>query len=526
MTRMPGRRVARALTPTAIALSCVTACGDPEPAPEQTTGADALANVATPPPNGPKLLVLQPEVVVREQPNPTAKTIGYLHTGSRVVRSAETHAADGCEAGWYAIRPKGWVCSADGITIDLDTPIAKALGSGPALDRPMPYRYGRVRRGAAVLYGDLPSVAEQLAAEPKLQQREDPSPKRLGTGANDVPLDAEQRLPQGPPVLLPDAEGVGADGYRTTATYFHFGADQTLPEGLVPGVPLRADQIGKTAVLKRHSGVAVRRAFTVGDGDDARDFGVTSDGRFVPIDRLRPALGTAWHGIDVSEVGLPVAFILRSGVCPYTLDGTKEATRLDDEMEPRRPVKLTGRFRTVDGVRFFATEGEKRWLRHKDIIYVPRRTKFPDFAAGDQTWLDVSLANQTLVAYRGKQPLLATLISSGQDRLGDPAEGPSTMQGVFRLRSKFVSRPVDGREVGQAYTITDTPWVAEFAEGFAITASYWQRDFGEARSYHNIALSPLDAYWLFHFSEPQVPEGWHGVVAEDGGRTTIVYTHR
>jgi hypothetical protein len=227
---------------------------------------------------------------------------------------------------------------------------------------------------------------------------------------------------------------------------------------------------------------------------------------------------------------LPVAFTLRPGVCPYVLEGTKKADRIEDELEPRFGVALTGRFRTVNGVRFYAIrtddEAKERWLRHKDIIFVPKRNKFPDFATGDQSWLDVSLANQTMVAYAGKRPLLATLISSGQDRLGDPAEGPATAQGVFKVRAKRVSQAVDSREVGQAFAITDTPWVTELGEGFAITASYWQRDFGEARSYHNIALSPLDAFWLWHWSEPRVPDGWHGVVTGESDHATVVYTHR
>jgi hypothetical protein len=520
-----GPAAARRLTPLAALLVGVVACSGTEPPTSDQDEEDVVPQVEVPAADGPKLVVLQPEVAVRERPAGSGKVLGYLRTGARVARSTEPYSKKGCDGGWYAIRPRGWVCAGADVSLDLESPIARALPGGPAIDRPMPYRYARVRRGAAVVYGALPSLAEQLAAEPKLKKRSAPEPSRMGTGPNDVPLHAESHRPQGPPVLLPDAEGVGSDGYRTTATFFRFADSQTLPDGLSVGTALRPDQIGKTEVLKRHSGVALARAFTVGEDGNAREFGVTADGRFVPVDRLRPAPGSAWHGMDISEIGLPVGFTLRPGVCPYALEGTKRAERLDDELEPRFAVALTGRFRTVNGVRFYATSDD-RWLRHKDIIFVPKRNKFPDFAGGDQTWLDISLANQTLVAYAGKKPLLATLISSGQDRLGDPNEGPATAQGVFKIRSKFVSRNVDDREVGQAYAIADAPWVAEFAEGFALTASYWQRDFGEARSYHNIALSPLDAFWIWQWSEPRVPDGWHGVVAQESDRATVVYTHR
>jgi hypothetical protein len=249
------------------------------------------------------------------------------------------------------------------------------------------------------------------------------------------------------------------------------------------------------------------------------------NGRFIPVDRLVPALGTTWHGVDLSKAKLPVAFALRRGVRGWTLEKAK-AAKMEEELEPGQPVLLTGRFRTVNRLKFFETV-EKFWLRHKDLIVIYPRNKFPDWARADQKWIDISLANQTVVAYVGRKPQLATMISSGEERLGDPQTGPSTMQGVFRLRSKHVTANIDDREVKQAYSIQDAPWVLEFADGFSITGSYWQSTFGEARSYHNVAMAPVDAHWLWQFTDPQLPEGWHSVnIAEDDASNTIVYVHK
>jgi len=61
---------------------------------------------------------------------------------------------------------------------------------------------------------------------------------------------------------------------------------------------------------------------------------------------------------------------------------------------------------------------------------------------------------------------------------------------------------------------------------FSLTGSYWLHRFGEAWSYHNIALALIEAHLLFHWSDPQWPEGWHGVVASEDGPNTVVYVHK
>jgi hypothetical protein len=319
---------------------------------------------------------------------------------------------------------------------------------------------------------------------------------------------------------------VGDDGYRTTASFFVFDGAQKPPAPLAVGVSLLGEQpmAKDTRVLKRRSGVALTQSFETGEGKAGRRFAVMPDGRFIPTDRLVPAMGTTWHGIDVSKTGLPVAFALRGGVPLFQLDKGK-ATRTDEDLEQSESVLLTGRFRTVSKMRFWFTRDDS-WVRHKDIIMIPKRNQYPDFATPEQKWIDVSLANQTMVAWIGKKPLYATLISTGQDRLGDPKTGPATTQGVFRLLGKHVTRNVDDREVGQAYSLSDVPWVMDFADGFSITGAYWLKRFGEAQSYHNIAASPVDAHWLWQWSDPPLPDGWHHIVIDDEMKNTVVYVHK
>src|SRR5690606_30672791 len=104
-------------------------------------------------------------------------------------------------------------------------------------------------------------------------------------------------------------------------------------------------------------------------------------------------------------------------------------------------LRLTGRFRTIEGLRFWATENGL-WVRHKDVTVVRRRHELPEFASDGQKWLDVSIVTGTLVAYEGTKPVFATLVSVGRDRLGDPETTASTARGTFRVLQKHITRRV------------------------------------------------------------------------------------
>ena len=72
------------------------------------------------------------------------------------------------------------------------------------------------------------------------------------------------------------------------------------------------------------------------------------------------------------------------------------------------------------------------------------------------------------------------------------------------------------------FDVADAPWVMEFEPGHALTGTYWGDGLGEAQTFHAVALSPVDARRLFHWSGPELPEGWHGVTDVMGEGTTVV----
>jgi lipoprotein-anchoring transpeptidase ErfK/SrfK len=119
----------------------------------------------------------------------------------------------------------------------------------------------------------------------------------------------------------------------------------------------------------------------------------------------------------------------------------------------------------------------------------------------------VDLSSQTLVAYEGDRAVFATLVSSGR-------EGFETPTGTIRIQSKHVSATMDDTaSATEAYSIEDVPWTMYFEGSFALHAALWHDQFGRPRSHGCVNLAPADARWLFQWTGPVLPPGWHGVVA-------------
>lgn len=74
------------------------------------------------------------------------------------------------------------------------------------------------------------------------------------------------------------------------------------------------------------------------------------------------------------------------------------------------------------------------------------------------------------------------------------------------------------------FWLRDVPYVQFFEGAYALHVAYWHDVFGIARSHGCINLSPIDGRWIFAWTDPPIPEGWHGAVSggEVGEGTTIV----
>jgi hypothetical protein len=95
--------------------------------------------------NGPKLGVVSQILQVREFTDAKAPSVGLLRAGARVARSVEPVSRAGCSGGWYAVRPRGFVCVGAEATLDLNHPTLAAMALAPNVDAKLPYTYARAR---------------------------------------------------------------------------------------------------------------------------------------------------------------------------------------------------------------------------------------------------------------------------------------------------------------------------------------------------------------------------------------------
>jgi hypothetical protein len=166
--------------------------------------------------------------------------------------------------------------------------------------------------------------------------------------------------------------------------------------------------------------------------------------------------------------------------------------------------------------------GEDEWVDAGELA-LPRESEPPAEASRPgERWVDVDLTTQTLVAYVGTRPVYATLASTGRGPAGSESATPP---GVHRIWVKLRVSDMDNVErddVEPHYSLEDVPYVQFFDHAVGLHGAYWHRDFGHVKSHGCVNLAPLDAKWLFDFTEPRLPAGWAAAYPTDYDPGTVV----
>jgi lipoprotein-anchoring transpeptidase ErfK/SrfK len=349
----------------------------------------------------------------------------------------------------------------------------------------------------------------------------------------------------------------------------------------VPEYAIFADRV------RRKTGLSFIDSFVIEEGGVHRRFALTVDLRLIPATKIKPDTASRFHGVELDgEATLPLAFVLQKNSKTYKLIKGRDEAREDEALPWRAIVPLTGNARIKGGKRYYQIARlTQRWLAASDIAVAAAPAVYPPEADAGKKWIDISLEQQTLVLYEGRKPVYATLVSSGRDGLKDPKTTLSTPQGNFYIRSKHIAAAMDSEEnssvsggtrVGQTVNVSedvqstierlkqadaageklsaddrvrlkniergrdpeygvtkrrgsggfelrDVPWIQYFAAGYALHGAYWHDVFGTPRSHGCVNLAPIDARYVFFWTDPQLPSGWHGMnVHEESGKGTLV----
>jgi lipoprotein-anchoring transpeptidase ErfK/SrfK len=105
-------------------------------------------------------------------------------------------------------------------------------------------------------------------------------------------------------------------------------------------------------------------------------------------------------------------------------------------------------------------------------------------------WIEVDLSTQRLIAWEGRVPVYAVVVSTGKGT--DP-----TQPGTFAIQSKHRI----ARMRGDDYDVPDVPYTMYYSGGYAIHGAYWHHQFGTPVSHGCVNVAVNHARWLFNWAD-------------------------
>ncbi len=483
--RQVAKQVAKVEASSATKRSMATTQSAPLP-PRAAAQSDTRAEPVEPPPVDPERelekafplygMAFHLLAQVFSEPSDKAVVTGYLRRGS-AFRAKPAVRGRGCDTQWHEILPGGFVCAGRGFLLG-KTPQSFAGAPGaPVLHEDLPYAYGKT------LAPDLPQFFRQ------------PSPTQEA-----------------------QASALLAQAATLRARLSHTSAKQPASTELL------AKTTGDTtsaAPLPELVRMAMQPGFYVSfDGNvdaDAGAFARTVRGAYVRADALTSVSVPHLHGATLhAKEALPLGLVYRKGAARMMRNPMSGLLEANGSFAFMDVLSLADESVVQAGKRYRMTRDGA--LVAEDALRIVASAERPPLVPRQARWLSIQLSTQSLVAFEGDKPVFATLVSTGKEQHETPT-------GIFRIQSKHVSTTMDG-EAGtdEAYSIEDVPWTMYFSGGIALHAAFWHTQFGRVRSHGCVNLAPADARWLFDWTTPGLPAGFHGVLAtrENPGTYVVI----
>jgi hypothetical protein len=463
-----------------------------------------------------------------------SKKIGFIRSGGRVPVEAETASKKNCSGSWYKVHSGGYVCGNYGTT-DLNHPDVKFATSQPNLKDVLPYPYARNAKHGTPLYKTVPSREQMERYEPYLKEAEKKKEAEndglTKAAANDrasptMPATPEPALPiaaqdAGTPLVPAPAP---ADPEPDKPWWQQEDIKDRLHQVKLDDLGADSDDIlAKRMVTGFY--VAVDKTFRW----NGRSWYKTTRGLVTPSDRFWRTSGSSFKGVELdgTTFKLPIGWVYggNKSAGTYTIDEAAKTIKNAKSIDKFVPIQLTGKSIEFQG-KDYVELADGSYMK-KSQLRITEPGPPPQGLAEHERYVDVDLSSQTLVAFEGSRPLYATLISSGKHSK-DKEKDHSTPTGEWRIREKHITTTMDGDGTAAGdlpYSIEDVPFVQYYFRSFALHAAFWHSNFGVQMSHGCVNLSPLDAKWLFFFTGPDLPEGFHGVWSSEAAAGSRVVVH-
>ena len=393
----------------------------------------------------------------------------------RAVAPLQGRGVGPCAGGWYAVEPRGFVCLGPASTLARDDPRALAAAEVlPDTAAPYPFHFG-ISMGAP-RYRRVPTPAEQRQVEPNLDQH-------LASVAA--------------------SSGGPAD------------AMEAQPAGAAPSPAFL-----RYAALRRKSPVHAEEAFAGMKVSWAREFDaegrtwlLTPDLTLIPKDKVRLGGAPDVQGVDLrkdKDFHLPLAFVWLDEAPKYTKDAAGKLMDSGEKWPRHGFVPVTRKVAKGKGGLYLETRNG-HYVRNDQVTVIQASRGRPTGVGLKDKWVSVRVTRGYLIAYEGDTPVYATAVSPGVD--GILPREHATKRGQFTIGWKMLSADMEGKEKGKEWLVDEVPYVLYYKDSYALHGAWWHDEFGRPKSHGCVNLAPSDAWFLFNWADPGLPEGWYAVTS-------------
>lgn len=470
------------------------------------------------------------------------KKIGFVRAGGRTPVEPQKLEKKNCTAGWYKLRSGGFICGNYGTT-NLSHPDVKFAIAQPNLKEILPYPYARNAKNGTPLYKTVPSREQMERYEPylkddaekKAKAKEIAAAAAVAAGAVTAPpAPADRPVAATPDPAVPLAAQTGATALIPTPVTQDPEPDK--PWWQQEDIKDRLHQMKLDALSADSDDILAKRmvsGFYIAVDKtfrwNGRSWYKTTKGLVTPADRMWQTTGSSFKGVELdgSNYKLPIGWVYGSNksAATYTIDEAARTIKNAKTIERFVAIPLTGKT-VVHAGKEYAELTDGTFIK-KSLVRITEPGPPPEGLAENERYVDVDVSSQTLVAFEGSRPVYATLISSGK-RSRIKEKDHSTPTGEWRVREKHITTTMDGDGTAAGdlpYSIEDVPYVQYYYRSYALHAAFWHTNFGVQMSHGCVNLSPLDAKWLFFFTGPDLPEGFHGVWSNEAMPGARIVVH-
>lgn len=251
---------------------------------------------------------------------------------------------------------------------------------------------------------------------------------------------------------------------------------------------------------------------------DGKRFWQTSGGDLIESRHIRRYRASEYKGVEpevgTSRLRLPLAWARpqEKGAEVPVYQSASTKSRVVTTLLAKTEVRYLGQ--SKDGK--FVQIGDGQWIRRTEAR-IAFATQPPSEVKSSELWIDVNLEEQILVAYIGKSPIYATMISSGTRKHRTPP-------GKYRIQRKVAQKTMaSGERDREQYSVGGVPWVMYVHKTFALHGAYWHDRMGAPRSHGCVNLAPKDAQHIYNLVTPRVPAGWLSANATSDNPGTLVH---